>query len=40
MPVSKRIGYAVVGLGSIAETSVLPAFRNSKNVETGGPGEP
>ena len=30
MPVSKRIGYAVVGLGSIAETSVLPAFRNSK----------
>ena len=30
MPASKRIGYAVVGLGSIAETSVLPAFRNSK----------
>ena len=30
MPVSKPIGYAVVGLGSIAETSVLPAFRNSK----------
>jgi predicted dehydrogenase len=30
VPVSKRIGYAVVGLGSIAETSVLPAFRNSK----------
>lgn len=30
MPVSKRVGYAVVGLGSIAETSVLPAFRNSK----------
>lgn len=30
MPVSKRIGYAVVGLGSIAETAVLPAFRNSK----------
>jgi predicted dehydrogenase len=29
--VSKRIGYAVVGLGSIAETAVLPAFRNSKN---------
>jgi predicted dehydrogenase len=24
------MGYAVVGLGSIAETSVLPAFRNSK----------
>jgi predicted dehydrogenase len=30
VPSSKRIGYAVVGLGSIAETSVLPAFRNSK----------
>jgi predicted dehydrogenase len=30
VPVSKPIGYAVVGLGSIAETSVLPAFRNSK----------
>ena len=30
MPVSKPMGYAVVGLGSIAETSVLPAFRNSK----------
>jgi predicted dehydrogenase len=30
VPVAKRIGYAVVGLGSIAETSVLPAFRNSK----------
>jgi predicted dehydrogenase len=30
VPISKRIGYAVVGLGSIAETSVLPAFRNSK----------
>jgi predicted dehydrogenase len=30
VPVSKRIGYAVVGLGSIAEISVLPAFRNSK----------
>lgn len=30
VPVSKPVGYAVVGLGSIAETSVLPAFRNSK----------
>jgi predicted dehydrogenase len=30
VPISKRIGYAVVGLGSIAETSVLPAFRHSK----------
>jgi predicted dehydrogenase len=28
--VSKRIGYAVVGMGSIAEISVLPAFRNNK----------
>jgi predicted dehydrogenase len=30
VPVAKPIGYAVVGLGSIAETAVLPAFRNSK----------
>ena len=29
MAVAKRIGYAVVGLGSIAETAVLPAFRNN-----------
>jgi predicted dehydrogenase len=27
---SKSIGYAVVGLGSIAEVAVLPAFRKSK----------
>jgi len=27
---SKRIGYAVVGMGFIAETSVLPAFRHGK----------
>jgi len=27
---SRRVGYAVVGLGSIAEISVLPAFANSK----------
>ena len=26
---SKRVGYAVVGMGFIAETSVLPAFRES-----------
>jgi predicted dehydrogenase len=30
VPVSRYIGYAVVGLGSIAETAVLPALRNSK----------
>ena len=30
MAISRRVGYAVVGLGSIAETSVLPAFRKSK----------
>jgi predicted dehydrogenase len=29
VPVSKPVGYAVVGLGSIAETSVLPAFQNT-----------
>jgi predicted dehydrogenase len=31
VPVSKPIGYAVVGLGSIAEMSVLPAFQNTRN---------
>ena len=30
MAVSIPIGYAVVGLGSIAETAVLPAFRSAK----------
>jgi predicted dehydrogenase len=30
MPVQKKIGYAVVGLGLIARTAVLPAFANSK----------
>ena len=30
MAVSKSVGYAVVGLGSIAEVAVLPAFRKSK----------
>jgi predicted dehydrogenase len=30
VPVSRRIGYAVVGLGSIAEIAVLPSFRKSK----------
>ena len=30
MRVAERIGYAVVGLGSIAEVAVLPALRNSK----------
>ena len=30
MAASKRVGYAVVGLGSIAEVAVLPAFGNSK----------
>src|SRR5215469_1391678 len=30
LPGSKAVGYAVVGLGSIAEVAVLPAFRKSK----------
>jgi predicted dehydrogenase len=32
MAASKRVGYAVVGLGSIAERAVLPAFRHSKKA--------
>lgn len=31
MPATKPVGYAVVGLGSIAEVAILPAFRNSKH---------
>jgi glucose-fructose oxidoreductase len=27
----RKIGYAVVGLGHIAQTAVLPAFANAKN---------
>lgn len=30
MAASQRIGYAVVGLGGIAQRAVLPAFRNSR----------
>lgn len=30
---AKRVGYAVVGLGFISETSVLPAFRYSKKCK-------
>ena len=30
MAASKSVGYAVIGLGSIAEVAVLPAFRKSK----------
>jgi predicted dehydrogenase len=29
----KRVGFAVVGLGSIAQSSVLPAFANSKQAK-------
>ena len=30
MAASKRVGFAVVGLGHIAERAILPAFRHSK----------
>ena len=33
MAASKRIGFAVVGLGRIAERAILPAFRNSKQAK-------
>lgn len=32
MAKDKRVGYAVVGLGSISQGAVLPAFRHSKNA--------
>jgi predicted dehydrogenase len=33
MPPVKRIGYAVVGLGSISQVAVLPAFAHSKKAK-------
>jgi predicted dehydrogenase len=33
MATTKRIGYAVVGLGHIAEVAVLPAFRHSQKAK-------
>jgi predicted dehydrogenase len=33
MSASKRVGYAVVGLGYFAERAVLPAFRHSRKAE-------
>ena len=32
MTARKKVGFAVVGLGSIAQGSVLPAFSNSKKA--------
>src|SRR5271169_4769214 len=32
MPGVKRVGYAVVGLGSISQVAVLPAFAHSKKA--------
>src|SRR5579885_3182466 len=33
MPESKRIGFAVVGLGRISQRAILPAFRHSKRAK-------
>jgi len=33
MPGAKRVGYAVVGLGSISQVAVLPAFAHSKKAK-------
>jgi len=33
MPPMKRVGYAVVGLGSISQVAVLPAFAHSEGAE-------
>src|SRR5215469_17207580 len=32
MPPVKKVGFAVVGLGSIAQVAVLPAFAHSENA--------
>ena len=33
MPSMKKVGYAVIGLGGIAQVAVLPAFAHSENAE-------
>ena len=33
MIAGKKVGFAVVGLGKIAQGSVLPAFANSKSAK-------
>src|SRR5690242_6233536 len=33
MTTSKKVGYAVVGLGRFAEVAVLPAFRHSRDAK-------
>jgi predicted dehydrogenase len=33
MPASQKIGFAVIGLGNIAQSAVLPAFSNSKRAK-------
>jgi predicted dehydrogenase len=33
MAISKRVGYAVIGLGRIAERAVLPAFRHTRRAK-------
>lgn len=33
MPAGRKIGFALVGLGSIAKSSVLPAFKNCKKAK-------
>ena len=33
MPGVKRVGYAVVGLGSISQVAVLPAFAHSRKAK-------
>jgi len=42
MPQDKRIGYAVIGIGALAQAAILPAFANSSNsrlvaLVTGNP---
>lgn len=33
---SKKIGYAVVGLGHIVQAAVLPAFKHAAELAVGG----
>jgi glucose-fructose oxidoreductase len=33
MPSVKRVGYTVVGMGSISQVAVLPAFAHSENAK-------
>ena len=39
MPVDKRVGFAIVGLGRLSLENILPAFAGSEEIPLGGTGQ-